>query len=83
MAGFRRTIHPVANFVWGRTADLFPDLQLQSSPLANGSGGEPVDAMALAFTDPQDGETHIYVFAEEGRKKLIAALTGGIVVPGS
>lgn len=36
----------------------------------------------LAFSDP-DGETHTYVFTDDGKQNLISKLTGGLVIPGS
>ncbi len=32
------------------------------------------------MTDP-DGETHIYVFTEDGKQVLLRELTGGVIVP--
>jgi hypothetical protein len=79
MAGITRTIHPVSNFVWAPLAKIAPDMQL--SPAPGGNGHSPDDPpQGLLFVDP-DGETHIFVFGEEGRQKLLAALTGGIVLP--
>ena len=74
MAGFRRTVHPQADIVWGKMADIAPDIVV-NQPDANGS-----EAMGLAFMDP-DGEQHVYVFSDLGRENLIRQLTGGVIVP--
>lgn len=84
MAGLTRKVHPVANFVWKKASEAIPDVQLQLQPppeLGQGNGAALAEPMCLVFVDPQDGETHVYLFAEEGRKKLIETLTGGIVIP--
>jgi hypothetical protein len=70
-----RIVHPRANFVWGRIGELVPDLKVG----AVDEQGQPVEFHALALTDP-DGEVHVYLFNEEGRQKLVAALTGGVVI---
>ncbi len=80
MAGITRKVHLVTGFEWGPIDKFAPDLGLRQE--ADDGGGTPVEPPALCFRDP-DGETHVYVFSDDGRKKLIAALTGGImVVPG-
>ena len=84
MAGLSRKVHPVANFVWKPASEVIPDLPLQLHPpdhdQANGNG-QGVEPMCLVFIDPQDGETHVYLFAEEGLKKLVETVTGGIIIP--
>lgn len=73
MASLVRAIHVQANIRWAKLNLVAPDVGLRF----DGTDEEP---MALAFTDP-DGETHIYVFTDEGKRALLAQLTGGLVVP--
>lgn len=49
---------------------------------ADPGGGQPTEIPlnGLAFTDA-DGETHVYVLADEERQIVIRQLTGGIVLP--
>lgn len=78
MAGFTRKVHMVSKFEYGSIDQVAPDLGIRSQPDGNGGGGEA--PKALWFTDP-DGETHVFVFSDEGRQALIKKLTGGLVVP--
>jgi hypothetical protein len=82
MAGITRKVHMQSNYAFDSIDSFAPYLGIRQPP--DGNGGEPVAPKALAFTDP-DGETHVYVFSEEGRQGLIRALTGGIEIakPGS
>jgi hypothetical protein len=73
MAGANIRIHPEANIRWGNFKDLAGDLiQARSA--------DDSEVFGLAMTDP-DGETHVYIFSEEGRQNLMQQLTGGIVIP--
>jgi hypothetical protein len=74
VGGIVRTVHPKTSFTWKKLKQLAPDIQATSE---DGSAPEP---FGLAFVDP-DLETHIYVFTEDDKKRLISALTGGLVVP--
>lgn len=78
MSAHRRSVHVDATFHWRTLAEVAPDLGVMQQPA---NGAQPETPMALMFVDPGGEETHIYVFAETGRQALIAALTGGIVVP--
>lgn len=73
MAGMTRTIHPQSNFFWKPLAEACPDMTFPPT--------DPTDPpLALIMIDP-DMETHMFVFNEEGRKKLVEALTGGVIMP--
>lgn len=72
MASIARHIHLRSDFRWEPIAKTVPDLTFTVE-------GMEEAPMALTFVDP-DGETHVYAFGEDGRKKLISALTGGLVV---
>lgn len=77
MAGLTRTVHPRSSCDWGPVDKFAPDLHIRGD-----QNGEPTIPPALCMLDP-DGEMHVFVFSEEGRKALIGKLTGGImVVPG-
>jgi hypothetical protein len=81
MAGITRTttLHPGAGHKFGRAGEVLPDFNIRAQPAGNGEG--PVEPWILAFVDP-DGETHAYVFDDAGKQNLVAALTGGVVLPG-
>lgn len=79
MSGLRRTVHAAANFDWKPLKHLAPDVAVQQQAPVNGS--EPAEPMGLAFVDVDDGETHIYLFTEEGKANLIRQLTGGVILP--
>jgi hypothetical protein len=72
MAGFTRKLHPVSTFAWGKLRAFVPDMTFDT-------GADEDEPMALMLLDP-DQEQHIFVFNEEGRQKLLAALTGGFVI---
>lgn len=76
MASLSRHIHLKSDFRWTPLAETAPELTFQ----ATGLDGEV--PMALTFID-DDGETHVFAFSEDGRKKLLDALTGGLVVASS
>lgn len=78
MAGITRKVHMVSNVEWGPIDRFAADLGIRNQPE---NGGDPEQPKALCFADP-DGETHVYIFNEDGRKALIRQLTGGLVVPG-
>lgn len=73
MSSLRRSVHTATEVRWLPLEHAAPDL------LPSGEGSESL--MALVLVDPDDKETHIYVFTEEGRRQLLEILTGGIVVP--
>lgn len=79
-----RTIHlhrPV-NVVFAPIDDLIGVANIKAVlPSENGGPPEEIPLNGLAFTDP-DGETHIYVMADEERQIAIRQLTGGIILPG-
>lgn len=85
MAAMARFIHPMSSIAWKPLSELAPDITIKhEQPVdatGNGHKEEPETSMGLAFIDP-DGETHIYVFDTDGKQKLLAQLTGGIVIPG-
>lgn len=81
VAGLNRSIHPVANIAWAPLSQIAPDVGIHSTPAIENGDGKPEEPMALAFTDPQDGETHVYVFTQQGKENLMRTLTGGIIVP--
>jgi hypothetical protein len=81
MAGITRTVHPSSTFAWKPLDQMIPDMHFGPPPGSNGDAAHADPPMGLAFIDP-DGETHVFVFNEDGRKKLLEALTGGIVLPG-
>jgi hypothetical protein len=73
LARMVRTIHPAASFFWRPLAEIAPDLQIAAI--------DPADPpMGLLMLD-QDGSIEVYVFNEDGRKKLVEALTGGVILP--
>jgi hypothetical protein len=78
MAGLTRKVHLVSQFEYGSIDKVAPELGIRQQ--ADGNGDKQVAPDALWFTDP-DGETHVFVFSEDGRKALIAKLTGGLVIP--
>ena len=78
MGSISRHVHLQSAFAWKRLSEVAPDLQITMAPEGNGNGG-PSEPMALVMIDP-DGETHVYPFSEVARKKLIAELSGGIVI---
>ena len=80
MAGLSRTIHPASRHNFGPLATIAPDVSLRLPAAADGNGGGPEEPQALAFTDP-DGETHVYLFDEAGKQRLVQTLTGGIIIP--
>ncbi len=81
MAAISVHIHPYSNIRWGKYADLAGDIVRIGLPdAAVGNGAPPGEPLALAMTDP-DGETHIYVFTEDGKQVLLRELTGGVIVP--
>lgn len=79
MASLSRHVHPKSSSRWARLSEIVPDMKIEFMPTSD-NGGEVEEPMGLAFTDP-DGETHVYVFSEEGRKDLVANLTGGVHLP--
>lgn len=80
MAGIDVKLHPFANFAFKPLGELIGVVHVEAAGSGE-NGGQPQPPKGLAFTDP-DGETHVYVFTEEGRANLVAMLTGGIVIPG-
>lgn len=78
MAGLSRKVHMVADFDFGPIDRYAPDLGIR---VTGTNGDEPEQPKALRFQDP-DGEVHIYLFSDEGRRELVRKLTGGLVVPG-
>jgi hypothetical protein len=73
MAGMTRKIHPQSNFFWMPLVEAAADMHFPTV--------DPTDPpMALIMVDA-DLETHLYVFNEDGRKKLVEALTGGVILP--
>lgn len=83
-----RNVYPTADFNWGTAKEFCPDLNITATDpngppgLTNGSEGKPEEMMALAFTTSgNDVEAHIFLFNKAGKEKLLAALTGGIIVP--
>lgn len=78
MAGITRKLHFETSFEYAPVDKFCPDMDI-TMPADNG-GGKPTVPMAISFRDP-DGETHVFLLADTGRKKLIAKLTGGIVMP--
>lgn len=78
MAGLTRKVHMVSTVDYGSIDKFAPDLGVRGE---QPNGGEPITPTALCFRDP-DGETHVYVFSEEGWQALLKQLTGGLVIPG-
>jgi len=79
-----RTIHvhrPV-NVLFAPIEHLVGVAQIQAVMPADDGGGRPVEIPlnGLAFTDA-DGETHVFVMADEERQFTIRQMTGGIVLP--
>lgn len=73
MARMVRTIHPTSNFFWKPLTEIAPDLAIGQI--------DPADPpMGLLMLDA-DGTIDVYVFNEDGRKKLVEALTGGLILP--
>lgn len=73
-----RTVHLNTIHRFGTLREIAPDVQLG----VLGPDGQPVDAAdmkALVFVD-EDGQADVFVLDEDGRQKLIEALTGGILV---
>ena len=80
-----RTIHvhrPV-NVLFAPINDLIGVAQIKALLPADDGGGKPAEIPlhGLAFTDA-DGETHVFVMADEERQFTIRQMTGGIVLPG-
>ena len=80
MAGITRKVHLKTAFDYGSIDKFAPDMQCRVPP-ENG-GGVPVTPNAICFCDP-DGETHVFILDEDGRKALISKLCGGVIVGGA
>lgn len=83
MAGAQLKVHVISNMKFQRLEELVgwiaDDVRATINAPAERNGDRP-KLMGLAFTDP-DGESHVYVFTDEGKQNLIRQLTGGLVVP--
>lgn len=78
MAGLEITFHPSADITWAPLAELIGVLKIQVKAAVDENGERAeLELYGLAFTDP-DGETHVYLFTDEGKRSLITQLTGGI-----
>ncbi len=79
MASLSRHIHLQTNFFWRPLSEIAPDMKVQLPPSEGNGNGEPTVPMALIFVDP-DNETHVYVFDESDKQRLLTTLTGGVVI---
>jgi hypothetical protein len=80
MASINIHVHPHSNFAFAPLEELVGVLDIKETNVDDNGTGEPEPVKGLAFIDG-DGEGHVYVLTERGRQKLIAQLSGGIVVP--
>lgn len=72
-------VHQESSFLYGPVEDMVGMFDIKVSATAE-NGGAPEQPKGLAFVD-SDGESHVYILSESGRQKLVAQLTGGIVLP--
>lgn len=80
MASIDLHVHAQSSFVFAPLEQLVGVLDVTDKEAEAANGGEPTTVKGLAFID-NDGEGHVYVLTENGRQKLIAQLTGGVVIP--
>lgn len=70
----KATLHPHASWKWGTVAEVAPEFSHIEFP-------PDLVVHALRIDDP-DGESHVVLFSDEAKRKLISTAAGGVVLPG-